>query len=104
MADAFGSASVLLDAEGLRLLRVDDPITGDRMDLTYESITASVRYRWRQRDVAIVDIYREGVTEIRIAGERNDRLEILFRFDGTDGKLTLRISPHFAVDDAMAGA
>lgn len=103
MAEVLGSRPVVLDADGLKRLKAEDTITGDRVDLTYDAITASVRYRWRQGDVVLVDIYREGVFEIRIAGEPKDKLEILFRVDGTDGNLTLRIAPPFAVDDAMAG-
>lgn len=101
MAQVFGSAPALLDPDGLKLVSIDDGVTGDRIELTYEAVTASVRCRWLQGETSFIDIYREGVTEMRIAGERRDLLEIMFLFDGATGKLTLRVAPFFAVDDEI---
>lgn len=104
MARAFGASPVLLDRDGLKVVSIDDAVTGDRIELTYEPVTSSVRYQWLRRGEPFVDIYREGVTEMRIVGERHETLEVLFRFDGAAGRVALRLVPFVAVDDATVGA
>lgn len=78
-------------------------VAGEDLSFSYSTVQGSVRVQLRDSDqVAVVDIFREGATQLRIAsGGGESSLVIEFGDRDSSGELKIQIFPRIKITDRL---
>ena len=100
--DAFGEIPAQAgDEPTTRSVRLDNG-AGEEVELTYDVLGRSVRFRWYRGPVLMLDLYREAATRMTVSSGRGiGGVSVAFEADGFAGKLDLQVFPTVRVTDDL---
>lgn len=100
--DAFGEIPAQAgDEPTTRSVRLDNG-TGEEIELTYDILGRSVRFRWYRGPVLMLDLYREAAARMTLlSGYGVGGVSVAFEADGLTGRLDLQIFPTVRVTDDL---
>ncbi|WAL96452.1 hypothetical protein [Streptomyces sp. Je 1-369] len=75
----------------------------ERIMLSYDALSRSVRARWKnRRGEEVLDIFHEGATQMTVHSDsRTARILIEFHMGECAGKMEIQALPHLAVTDRL---